>query len=148
MGSYESRGMSVCNVARKQKSMSVPIRPRFNSTVRLIEGNVVVTPVVTVDSNVVEVIALSLDRSTLSCTKCTLDKGKQKVLDCDSFESDLEDPFTLGPIAAKKTKRSYEASRRFQETWALQMSWAEMHKRVDGLIQSIRCVVCPSIDGN
>jgi hypothetical protein len=61
------------------------------------------------------------------------------------FVDDQEetDPEVLEWLTAeKKSKRSYEATRKFQDTWAAKLPWAECVKGVAGLLDHVRCLIC------
>ena len=47
----------------------------------------------------------------------------------------------------KKVKKSYEASRKFQDTWAARLPWAELHQGGDGLYDLVKCLVYTVIEG-
>ena len=44
-------------------------------------------------------------------------------------------------------RRRYEASRRFQDTWAAKCPWTEMHRSFDGSIERVKCLLCSTIEG-
>ena len=39
-------------------------------------------------------------------------------------------------------KVSYEATRRFQETWVIKLTWVECVKACDSLYDFVKCIVC------
>lgn len=43
-------------------------------------------------------------------------------------------------------RRQYEASRRFQDTWAAKLPWAEMSRTADGTIELVKCLICSLIE--
>jgi hypothetical protein len=49
--------------------------------------------------------------------------------------------------AQAKEKVSYEATRRFQETWAAKLPWAECIKGADGLYDFVHCTMCSYFEG-
>jgi hypothetical protein len=58
----------------------------------------------------------------------------------DQEETDLE---VLEWLAAeKKSKRSYEATRKFQDTWVAKVPWVECVKGATGLLDHVRCLIC------
>jgi hypothetical protein len=65
---------------------------------------------------------------------------------CDD-QVDEVDPDVLEWIKAQdKQKASYEATRRFQETWAAKLTWAECVRRMDGLYDFVRCITCMTFE--
>ena len=46
----------------------------------------------------------------------------------------------------RKQKKSYKASHKFQDTWASHFPWAELFQRSNGLYESIKCVLCSTIE--
>jgi hypothetical protein len=42
----------------------------------------------------------------------------------------------------KSKKVSYEATRKFQATWAIKLPWAECVKGQDGLYDFVKCIIC------
>jgi hypothetical protein len=41
---------------------------------------------------------------------------------------------------------SYEITRRFQESWAVKLHWAECVKGANGLYDFVRCIVCTTFE--
>jgi hypothetical protein len=51
-----------------------------------------------------------------------------------------------GDIAAKGDKVLYEATRKFQESQAAKLPWAECVKGGDGLFDYVRCLICSTFE--
>jgi hypothetical protein len=61
------------------------------------------------------------------------------------FVDDQEemDPEVLEWLAAKKkSKKSYEATRKFQDMWATKLPWAKCVKGATGLLDHVLCLIC------
>ena len=159
--SSQAASHSVCEKPRKRKAThALPQRRRSNPAVTLLqpdaEKSPMCTPVVSPES-VHEVILLSSDGSVQTLPESataaeSLDdarvrKGKctlPVVEDVDDLSDDEFEPTLHGD---KVPKKNYDATRKFQETWAAKLPWAELFRGSDGLFQSVRCVVCSQITG-
>lgn len=158
--SDKSGGMSVCNQPRKRKDLGCR---RSNPAVNLINPHDLVLPSnvpiadQSVEGSVVEVIALSSDGSTtaivepidieLSIPPCNR-KGKGKLPVYNEVDDCSDDELvSIEAPLQKKCKKSYESNRKFQDTWAARLPWAELHRGSDGLYESVKCLVCSTITG-
>ena len=99
--------------------------------------------------DVVKVISLSSGASTASGenatpTPSTKDKRKGVLPECEDSD---DDDCVVGEPQQKKSKKLYEASRKFQDTWAARLPWAELHRGGDGLYESVKCLVCLTVEG-
>ena len=101
--------------------------------------------------SVVEIIALSSDGSASvqgleiaeSSRAC---KGKQKLPVIDEVDDQSDEDFVAG-AAEKVPKKNYDATRKFQDSWAARLPWAELIRGTDGLFEYVKCVVCSQITG-
>ena len=98
-----------------------------------------------------QVITLSSDAST--ATAETADaiterarKGKSALPVVHELD-DMSDEEFVAEEKAARPKRSYKATRKFHETWAAQLTWAELFRGSDGLFESVKCVVCLQVTG-
>jgi hypothetical protein len=65
---------------------------------------------------------------------------------CDEQDGE-DDPDVIEWIKEnRKDKVSYDATRRFQETWAAKLNWAECVKGGNGLYDFVRCIVCTEFE--
>lgn len=53
-----------------------------------------------------------------------------------------EDEDKEGPPSAKRHKKNYNATRKFQIIWAVKLPWAEAVLGPDGVLQMVMCTVC------
>ena len=63
---------------------------------------------------------------------------------------DLEvlDPVLASPCHEKiRKRRSYEANRHFQDSWAAKLPWAESVIGADGKVSQVRCRICTAVEG-
>ena len=63
---------------------------------------------------------------------------------------DLEvlDPVLASPCHEKiRKRRSYEANKHFQDSWAAKLSWAESVIGADGKVSQVRCRICTAVEG-
>ena len=51
------------------------------------------------------------------------------------------------PTTTKGPKKNYDAQRKFQDTWAARLPWAEISRGSDGLFEYVKCTVCSEITG-
>jgi hypothetical protein len=51
-----------------------------------------------------------------------------------------------GDIKSQGEKVSYEATRKFQESWAAKLPWVECVKGGDGLFDYVRCLICSTFE--
>jgi hypothetical protein len=156
--SSQSGGMSVCNKLRKRKVTDGGVSHcRSNPAVILLNPDDLLVPSIvpivdqSIAESVVEVIALSSDGSTttvdtdIAVSPCNR-KGKSKLPVCDEIDDCSDDELVLIHAAPKKKrKKSYESSRKFQDTWAARLPWAELYRGSDGLYESVKCLVCSTI---
>jgi len=70
------------------------------------------------------------------------DEETMFVLSDDDFEKVPTAPLP-NPILRRK---QYEASRKFQETWAARLPWVEMTRSEDGLIEGVKCLICSAVE--
>jgi hypothetical protein len=152
--SSESQGMSICNNPRKYKINDQNMQQRrSNPAIPLITSDALLETGVlpTTSNSVVEVIPLSSNGSntTLESIKVPRSrKGKGKFPVLDDVDDYLDKEFVPNPEAPKKEcKKSYEATRKFQDTWAAKLSWAELFRGADGLYEYIKCTMCSTISG-
>jgi hypothetical protein len=87
------------------------------------------------------------DLSTLtvsSIIELSSDNGLPNLLEPD--EQEEEDANVVAWIVSQKdtidAKKSYEATRCFQETWPAKLPWAECVKGPDGLFDFVKCTIC------
>ena len=73
-------------------------------------------------------------------------KGKEKLPMCKKEDNEHVNEFQLEP-SMKKTKKTYKASRKFQDTWAVRLPWVELYWRSNGLYESVKYLVCLLIKG-
>ena len=66
----------------------------------------------------------------------------------------LPDLEVLDPVLAslchekiRKRRRSYEANRHFQDSWAAKLPWAESVIGADGKVSQVRCRICIAVEG-
>ncbi|KAG0573501.1 hypothetical protein KC19_VG183600 [Ceratodon purpureus] len=57
-------------------------------------------------------------------------------------DSDEEDDFEDSSPAAKKRKKDYDSTRKFQEVWAVKLPWAEGILGSDGVLHMVKCNPC------
>ena len=128
-------------------------RRRSNPAVRLITADALqeirVLPIAS--DSVVEVIPLASDGSNtmLESRKARRSqKGKGKLPVLDDVDDYSDEEFVSNSKAPKKEcKKSYEATRKFQDTWAAKLSWAELFRGADGLYEYVKYIVCSTISG-
>jgi len=48
----------------------------------------------------------------------------------------------------KKPKTNYDATRRFQNEWAVKLMWAKPIRGTDGRVHLVKCTVCSTFDKN
>jgi hypothetical protein len=114
---------SVCNQPRKKR--------RSNPAVVLIP-----TASVPIGAQVVD---LSVSTENQPMIVLSSDGGPiDEQLEEDDINPDVQEW-----LAAQKTSKvSYEATRRFQDTWAAKLHWAECVKGADGLYDFVKCIIC------
>ena len=148
----KSHGMSVCNNPKKRKGNDQSVqRWRSNPVVHLITADALhesrVLP--TTSDSVVKVIPLASDGSNtmLESRKPRRNrKGNLHVLDdVDEYSDEEFVPNSKAP--KKECKKSYEATQKFQDTWATKLPWAELFRRANGLYEYVKCTVCSTISG-
>ncbi|KAG0572981.1 hypothetical protein KC19_VG138700 [Ceratodon purpureus] len=135
--SRDSKGMSVCNIPRRGRAKSEVVRRRSNPAVKLIEASNCM--LVTTDSERETILASSDGVEVVFVSSNSSAIGSDLSTALPSLDKE--------PIAVKKCKRSYESSRRFQESWATKMPSAELHRGPDGLYETVLCLSCTSIRG-
>ena len=94
---------------------------------------------------------MSSDRSTfvhgLKIAESTrAHKGKQKLPIIDEVDDQSDEDFVAG-AAEKVLKKNYDATRKFQDSWAARLPWVELICGIDGLIEYLKCIVCSQITG-
>jgi hypothetical protein len=65
---------------------------------------------------------------------------------CDDKDDEVDPDVSDWIKEQRKGKVSYEATRRFQETWAAKFPWAECIKGDSGLYDFVRCIVCTEFE--
>jgi hypothetical protein len=132
----------VCNQPRSHQ--------RSNPTVKLVTPTRLRVPNTASADHVIVLESASADHvivlESISADQILLESDSG----CPSAWKDEEetDPDVLawiaaqGDIAAKGDKVSYEATRKFQESWAAKLPWAECVKGGDGLFDYVRCLIC------
>ena len=48
---------------------------------------------------------------------------------------------------AKLPKKNYDTTRKFQDTWAAHLPWAEVFRGSNRLLEYVKCIVCTQIIG-
>jgi hypothetical protein len=129
-------------------------RRRSNLAVKLVTPTRLRVPSTTSADHVIVLEIASIDHVILlesaSADQILLESDNG----CPSAWKDEEetDPDVLawiavqGDIAAKGDKVSYEATRKFQESWAAKLPWVECVKGGDGLFDYVRCLICSTFE--
>jgi hypothetical protein len=121
---------SVCNQPRKCR--------RSNPAVKLITPDRLQVPSITCADDIIILETVSTNHLI--------------VLESDSrYPSSWKDeeetnPDVLEWIAAQGEKISYKAIRKFQESWAAKLSWAECVEGRNGLFDYVRCLICSTFE--
>ena len=86
-----------------------------------------------------------------------IDEGAQVFVNCSDEETLIvvsadevldEETEVMAPLPNPVLRRrQYEASRRFQETWAARLPWAEMVVGGNGNICQVKCIICSTMMG-
>ena len=128
---------------------------RSNPAVVLLTTDTHVLPVSTThvcSDSVVEIIALSSVESvatvnTIDATaSATICKGKGKLPMIEEVD-DYSDEEFVPEKTTKLPKKNYDTTRKFQDTWAARLSWAEVFRGSDGLLEYVKCTICTQITG-
>jgi hypothetical protein len=88
---------------------------------------------------------VDLSTSTVSSIiELSSDSGLPNLPEID--EQEEEDADVVAWIASQKdtidAKKSYQATRHFQETWLAKLPWAECVKGPNGLFDFVKCTIC------
>ena len=51
----------------------------------------------------------------------------------------------VADVKEKVTKKNYDATKKFQDTWAARLPWVELFRGSDGLFKYVKCIVCSLI---
>ena len=71
-------------------------------------------------------------------------KEKDKLSVIEEVNDYSEDDF-VADVKEKVTKKNYDATKKFQDTWAAGLPWAELFRGSNGLFEYVKCVVCSLI---
>ena len=101
--------------------------------------------------DIVQVITLSSDASTATLESADakaqrIRKGKSALPVVHEVDDLSDKEFIAGETVAAP-KRSSEATRKFQETWAARLPSAELYRGSNGLFESVKCVICSLVTG-
>jgi hypothetical protein len=58
-----------------------------------------------------------------------------------------DEEFVNLPPPPKKTKKSYELTRKFQMDWSAKAPWSEMILTADGILHMVKCIICSTVKG-
>jgi hypothetical protein len=137
---------SVCNQPKSRR--------RSNPAVKLVTSTRLRVPSTTSADHVIVLESASVDLVILLESASADQILLESDSGCPSAWKDEEetDPDVLawiaaqGDIAAKGDKVSYEATQKFQESWAAKLPWAECVKGRDGLFDYVRCLICSTFE--
>ena len=151
----DSGGMSICDNSRKKKATSEKTkRRRSNLTIALLNADGFATTshstLLLQSDSIIEVIAHSSDGSTTiveslesaEAARARKEKGKLPII--EEVNDYSEDDF-VADVKEKVTKKNYDATRKFQDTWAARLLWTELFRGSNGLFEYVKCVVCSLI---
>jgi hypothetical protein len=89
-----------------------------------------------------ETINLSLSGDSFNVDEHETINLSSNSFNIDDYQ-DEADADVLEWISANIGKKvSYEATRRFQGTWVVKLTWAECVKGCDGFYDFVKCIVC------
>jgi hypothetical protein len=123
---------SVCNQPRKRKL------PRSNLTVKLCKPH-------RDNYTTRDAVGVEIDRESVG--NCNV------VIQTDSEApnpivlSDSATKLALEGVVLEKKKKSYEATRKFQDTWAARLPWATLYRGPNDLYDFVKCNICSTIEG-
>jgi hypothetical protein len=127
---------SVCNQPRNRR--------RSNLVVKLITPDRLQVPSIACANDIIILETVSTDHLIL----LESDSGYPSSWK-DEEETDpdvLEWIVAQGDIESQGEKVSYEATRKFQESWAAKLPWAECIKGGDGLFDYVHCLICSAFE--
>ncbi len=109
-----------------------------------------------VAGNVVGIVAGTVTKSSnQGVMQAMRDNGMLVVNEEGLFQSDLTVEVEVEPertleeieLECKKRKWAYELNRKFQDSWAAKLPWAESVSSEDGLVTHVSCKICTKVSG-
>jgi hypothetical protein len=108
-------------------------------------------PLLIYDPNVIST-SRGLQRSSLLLfSPCNFDPSNvdhdDDVMSLDEFDPTLKIDLFIVPFELTIQKKNYDASRKFQYSWATKLPWAKFYLGSNGNLHTIKCKIYNKVEG-